>query len=43
MKIVFCFSARELALEDRQSWLQQQLRDRMAVDGEERVHVCELT
>ena len=31
---VCVFSARELELEDRQSRLQQELRERMAVDGE---------
>lgn len=30
---MLCFSARELELEDRQSRLQQELRERMAVDG----------
>ena len=33
MVVFLCFSARELELEDRQSRLQQELRERMAVDG----------
>lgn len=32
-QVLLSFSARELELEDQQSHLQQELRDRMTVDG----------